>query len=91
MVKGTMNLEEARNVRKTCRVEDPKRLPAEYKSTATPIIILKVIILKRMVGKKAVKVCNGFSQVTIKPDVRLLRIQCCTFGFHKVQKYLTNR
>ena len=55
MVKGTVNLEEARNVRKTCRVEDPKRLPAEYKSTATPIIILNVIILKRIVVKEGCK------------------------------------
>lgn len=35
-------LEEGRNVRKTCRVEDSKRLPAEYKSKATPITILNV-------------------------------------------------
>ena len=62
-------MEEGRNVRKTCRVEDPKRLPDVYKSTATPTVILNVIILKRIVGKKTVKVCNGFNLFRIKPDV----------------------
>jgi len=45
-------LEEGRNVRKTCRVQDTKRLPAEYKSTATPTDILSGILLKRIVEKE---------------------------------------
>jgi hypothetical protein len=49
-------LEEGRNVRKTYRVEDPKRLPAEYESKGTSIIILNVIILKKIVGKED---CEG--------------------------------
>ena len=55
-----MYLEEGRNARNTRRVEDPKRLPAEYKSTATPILILTVIILKRIVGKED---CEGVYRI----------------------------
>ena len=55
-----MYLEEGRRVRKNCRVEDPKRLPAEYKSTSTPILILTVIILKRIVVKED---CEGVYRI----------------------------
>jgi hypothetical protein len=49
---STVYLEEWRSVWKTCRVEDPKGLPVEYKSTATFTVILSAIILKRIVGKE---------------------------------------